>query len=134
MERGVAQVLALLPHSKKTLGSIPAWVPVCSGWLSRWGLSVWSLHVLPVLACILRISSIRTPGHQKHAERSPVLSLTKMWIMLELAHERRQCQLSTAPGCPLEEGQHGWENAEKTFHQPPHVCAYLAAPCTRVVV
>ena len=68
------QVLALLPHSKKTLGSIPAWVPVCSGWLSRWGLSVWSLHVLPVLACILRISSIRTPAHQKHAERSPVLS------------------------------------------------------------
>src|SRR4029434_951233 len=49
---------ALLPHSKKVMGSIPAWGAVGSGWqvLPRGhsaqvdylpGLSVWSLHVLP---------------------------------------------------------------------------------------
>ena len=55
----VAQVLALPPHSKKAMGSIPAWGAVGSGgqvlpgvhsaqvgYLP--GLSVWSLHVLPV--------------------------------------------------------------------------------------
>ena len=55
----VAQLLALLPHSKKVMGSIPAWGAVGSGGqvLPRVhsaqvgylpGLSVWSLHVLPV--------------------------------------------------------------------------------------
>ena len=55
----VAQVLALPPHSKKVMGSIPAWGAVGSGGqvLPRVhsaqvgylpGLSVWSLHVLPV--------------------------------------------------------------------------------------
>ena len=58
----VALVIALLPHSKKVPGSIPAWVAVYSGRLSHWGLSVWSLHVLPVLAWgSLHISSISTP-------------------------------------------------------------------------
>ena len=58
----VPQLLALLalpPHSKKVMGSIPAWGAVGSegqvlprvhsaqvGYLP--GLSVWSLHVLPV--------------------------------------------------------------------------------------
>ena len=55
----VAQLLALLalqPHSKKVMGLIPAWGAVGSGgqvllrpqvgYLP--GLSVWSLHVLPV--------------------------------------------------------------------------------------
>ena len=53
------QVLALPPHSKKVMGSIPAWGAVGSGGqvLPRVhsaqvgylpGLSVWSLHVLPV--------------------------------------------------------------------------------------
>ena len=31
------------------------------------------------------------------------------------------CRLPTALG-PLEEGQRGWENAERTFHWPPPVC------------
>ena len=55
----VAQLLALPPHSKKVMGSIPAWGAVGSGGqvLPRHngaqvgylpGLSVWSLHVLPV--------------------------------------------------------------------------------------
>ena len=58
----VAQLLALLalpPHSKKVMGSIPTWGAVGSGGqvLPRVhsaqvgylpGLSVWSLHVLPV--------------------------------------------------------------------------------------
>src|SRR4029434_1767918 len=43
----VAQVLALPPHSKKVMGSIPAWGAVGSGGQVP-GLSVWSLHVLPV--------------------------------------------------------------------------------------
>ena len=62
----VAQLLALLalpPHSKKDMGSIPAWAAVGSvgqvlprvhsaqvGYLP--GLSVWSLHVLPVPAWV----------------------------------------------------------------------------------
>src|SRR4029434_2452034 len=56
----VAQLLALPPHSKKVMGSIPTWGAVGSGGqvLPRVlhsaqvgylpGLSVWSLHVLPV--------------------------------------------------------------------------------------
>ena len=52
----VAQVLALPPHSKKVLGSISAWGAVGTGGqvLPRPsvgylpGLSLWSLHVLPV--------------------------------------------------------------------------------------
>ena len=59
----VAQVLALPPHSKKVMGSIPAWGAVGSGGqvLPRvhsaqvgylLGLSVWSLHVLPVPAWV----------------------------------------------------------------------------------
>ena len=38
----MAQWLALLPHSKKVLGSFPP----------SPGLSVWSLHVLPVFAWV----------------------------------------------------------------------------------
>ena len=52
-------LLALLPHSKKVMGSIPAWGAVGYGGqvlprvLSAQvgylpGLSVWTLHVLPV--------------------------------------------------------------------------------------
>src|SRR4029434_9506827 len=55
----VAQLLALPPHSKKVIGLIPTWGAVGSGGqvLPRVhsaqvgylpGLSVWSLHVLPV--------------------------------------------------------------------------------------
>ena len=56
----VAQLLALLalpPHSKKVMGSIPTWSAVGSGGAGPLhsaqvgylpGLSVWSLHVLPV--------------------------------------------------------------------------------------
>ena len=55
----VAQLLALPPHSKKVMGLIPTWGAVGSGGqvLPRVhsaqvgylpGLSVWSLHVLPV--------------------------------------------------------------------------------------
>ena len=39
-------MLALPPHSKKVIGSIPAWGQV--GYLL--GLSVWSLHVFPVFS------------------------------------------------------------------------------------
>ena len=49
----VARLLALLPHSKKVMGSIPAWGAVGSGGQLAFsaqvgylpGLSVWSLHV-----------------------------------------------------------------------------------------
>lgn len=36
-----AQQLALMLHSEKVLGLIPVWI---------WGFSVWSLHVLVMLA------------------------------------------------------------------------------------
>ena len=46
----MVQGLALLPHSKKVAGSRPPW-----SWV--WDLSVWSLHVLPVVWVFTRFSS-----------------------------------------------------------------------------
>ena len=48
--------LAPSPHSKRVPGSIPTW-----------GLSVWSLHVLPVYAWVLsRYSSYLPPSKNMH--------------------------------------------------------------------
>ncbi|KAF7646406.1 hypothetical protein LDENG_00188220 [Lucifuga dentata] len=56
----VAQWSALLPHSKKVLGLIPRW--------GRQGLSVWSLHVLPVFAWVSSGCS-SFPHHHKNMYR-----------------------------------------------------------------
>ena len=72
----VAQVLALPPHSKKVMGLIPAWGAVGSEGqvLPRVhsaqvvylpGLSVWSLHVLPVFT---RGFLQKEPQLKKHAK------------------------------------------------------------------
>ena len=69
-------MLALPPHSKKVLGSIPAWGAVGTGgsfsaqvgYLP--GRSVWSLHVLPVFT---RVFLHLEPRQKKHAKEQITL-------------------------------------------------------------
>ena len=54
--------LALLPHNKRVPGSIPGW-----------GLSVWSLHVLPVYAWVLSgYSGFLPPSKNMHVRLTGV--------------------------------------------------------------
>ena len=88
-------MLALSPHSKKVLGSVPAWGAVVLGACSPQafgaqvgyllGLSLWSLHVLPVFT---RVSSDRTPT-QKHAEEQK-----KIALLTKIGHDH----LAWSPG------------------------------------
>src|SRR4029434_5431237 len=90
----VAQVLALPPHSKKVMGSIPAWGAVCSGGQTFSaqvgylpGLSVWSLHVLPMFSS----GFLHSEPQQKNMQKNRTLScpsLTKMEGSLHLVPGR----------------------------------------------
>src|SRR4029434_4315879 len=119
----VAQVLALLPHSQKVLGSIPAWGAVGTGGRFSFsaqvgylpGLSVWSLHVLPVFTRGFLDSE---PKQKKHAKEQ-----TPLRPYLTSPGPRA---LPTAPGV-LEEGQSGMGSMQKINSQRPQACVSCVA-------
>src|SRR4029434_4915356 len=103
----VAQVLALPPHSKKVMGSIPAWgagppqSAQCSGGLSPGPLCV-------EFPCSRRVHKgfppLRTPTEK---------TCKKMDSSLHLVPGRYK--LPTAPGGSLRKDGPGWEKAENKF-------------------
>src|SRR4029434_10504505 len=111
--------LALQPHSKKVMGSIPAWGAVGSGGqvLPRVhsaqvgylpGLSVWSLHVLPVFP------PLRTPT-EKHAKRTEHMSIPDQRWTVHLTWSPGAYKLPTTPGGSWRRDSPGWEKAEDKF-------------------
>ena len=104
-------MLALPPHSKKVLGSIPAWGAVGTGgsfsaqvgYLP--GRSVWSLHVLPVFT---RVFLHLEPRQKKHAKEQ----ITLLSVPDQDRHDHLTWSPSAikAPHCSwgvLEEGRSG---------------------------
>ena len=129
----VAQVLALPPHSKKVLGSIPAWGAVGSGGqvLPRvHGAQVGYLPFCVEFACSPRVHKgfppLRTPT-EKHAKRTEQScpSLTEMDGLLG-PRALRSCPLLL--GGPGGRTVRDGYNAERTFHSD------LRPACARVCV
>src|SRR4029434_2039396 len=99
----VAQLLALLPHSKKVMGSIPAWGAVGSGGqvLTRVqsaqvgylpGLSVWSLHVLNKGFPPLRTPTVKT------CKITELMSIPDQRWTVHFTWSPGAAKLPTAPG------------------------------------
>ena len=119
MARGtVAQLLALLalqPHSKKVMDSIPAWGAVGSGGqvlprpsVLRWAISrAFLCGVCMFSPCSQGVSSTKNPN-RKNMQNTLCRSLTKTDGSSHLVPGRlkKKKKLPTAPGV-LEEGQSG---------------------------
>ena len=85
--------LALSPHSKRVPGSTPGW-----------GLSVWSLHVLPVYAWVLSgYSGYLPPSKNMHVrligDSKIVLRSERAWSFVSFVSVWPCDGLATCPGC-----------------------------------
>ena len=117
----VAQVLALLPHSKKVMGSIPAWRAVGSGGqvlprpsVLRWAISrAFLCWVCMFSPCSQGVSSTKNPNRKtcRRTDHSPV----RPW-------PRRTDHLTwspgaiKAPGCPGGRTVQGGKMQSKKIH------------------
>ena len=115
----VAQCIALLPHSRKVVGSSPALCNM-SGLVP--GPFVWSLHVLPVLTRVPPIEPHNKNMQKNRCSFGPVPDQDRT-KHLDLVPGRRiagRPLLLAIPGGGCQDGL----NAENTFHRRPtlHVC------------
>ena len=129
----VAQLLALQPHSKKVMGSIPEWGAVGSGGQVlprlRWAISrAFLCGVCMFSPCSQGVSSTKDPNRKNmQNNRTHVHPWPKMDSSLHLVPG---CyKLATAPGGSLRKDGPGWEKAENKFTATSGLCYLHICTC-----
>src|SRR4029434_9299690 len=135
----VAQVLALPPHSKKVMGSIPAWGAVGSGGQVPPGPSVlrWAIYraflcgvtVSMFSPCSQGVSSTKNPNRKKLCKKDRTL-LSVSDQDGQFTWSPGAYKLPTAPGRSWRKDIPGWEKSRARIHgdlRPTCVCVSCVA-------
>src|SRR4029434_7354852 len=119
---GTAQLLALLPHSKKVMGSIPAWGAVGSGGqvlprVHRWAISqAFLCRVCMFSPCSQGVSSTKNPN-SKTCKITELMSIPDQRWTVHFTWSPGAAKLPTAPGGSLRKDGPGWGKSRKQIHR-----------------
>ena len=130
----VAQVLALLalqPHSKKVMGSIPAWGAVGSGGqvlprpsVLRWAISrAFLCGVCMFSPCSQGVSSNKNPNRKNMQKQNILLSVRDRDGRFTWSPGAEK--LPTAPGGSWRKDGPGWVKCRAYISQRPQACVCL---------
>src|SRR4029434_3661340 len=133
----VAQVLALPPHSKKVMGSIPAWGAVGSGGqvlprpsVLRWAISrAFLCGVCMFSRCSQGVSSTKNPNRKTCKKNRTILSVSDRDGRFTWSPGAEK--LPTAPGGSWRKDVPGWEKSRARIHghlRPACVCSVSWLP------
>src|SRR4029434_2505110 len=130
----MAQLLALLalpPHSKKVMGSIPAWGAVGSGGqvltrptVLRWAISrAFLCGVCMFFQCSQGVSSNKNPNRKNMQKQNILLYVRDRdgWFTWSPGAEK----LPTAPGGSWRKDGPGWVKCRAYISQRPQACVCL---------
>ena len=124
----MAQVLALPPHSKKVMGSIPAWGAVGSGGqvlprpsVLRWAIS-WAFlcGVCMFSPCSQGVSSANNPNRKTCKKNRTILSVPDRDGRFTWSPGAEK--LPTAPGGSWRKDGPGWVKCRAYISQRPQAC------------
>ena len=127
----VAQVLALPPHSKKVMGSIPAWGAVGSGGqvlprpsVLRWAISrAFLCGVCMFSPCSQGVSSTKNPNRKTCKKNRTLLSVPDRDGRFTWSPGAEK--LPTAPGGSWRKDGPGWVKCRAYISQRPQACVCL---------